>query len=392
MKTKAKHLNLTGAVLTASIFSLLGGSVFAPMAYAAGRSTNPRQHIQKTQAQSNSLSTAFVPDAIDAAGNYGFSTGTNASFTDMSSGTTQLIGPDVNDFATPLTNIGFDFFFQGALYTQFSVNDNGLIRLGGVVQLGPPYKALAQHLVSIITPYGANQRTHAIDGKVHYKVTGTAPSRTLVVEWRNNQADLNAGGTADLTYQANLHETTGAIDFVYGPMTMSAAGAADNNSKDPDIGFASSNNPGTVGSVLAPQSGVPAPTFDSTSANGAHNIYTAGTITVLNSTADGSRRFFSFAPPIPTAPTNLTFTAVGPTSMTLNWIDSPDELLYAIYRSTDGVNFVLAGTAAQNATSFAATGLNQGTLYFWRVYAVSEGALSTPLSGSRATGVTGTPT
>src|SRR6185436_19000862 len=43
------------------------------------------------------------------------------------------------------------------------------------------------------------------------------------------------------------------------------------------------------------------------------------------------------------------------------------------------------GTAAQNATSDAATGLTPGTNYTWRVFAVSEGALSTALSDSQAT-------
>ena len=62
--------------------------------------------------------------------------------------------------------------------------------------------------------------------------------------------------------------------------------------------------------------------------------------------------------------------------MTLNWVDSPDEQIYAMYRSTDGRILSFAGTVAQNVASFAATGLNPSTTYFWQVYAVSEGALS----------------
>ena len=71
--------------------------------------------------------------------------------------------------------------------------------------------------------------------------------------------------------------------------------------------------------------------------------------------------------------------------MTLNWTDSPDETIYGVYRSTDGTNFTFDGTAAQNATSYNATGLSPGTNYFWRVFAISEGALSTALSGSQMT-------
>src|SRR5215831_5607072 len=139
--------------------------------------------------------------AAPSASNYTFSTATNASLTDMSSGTTQLIGPNVDDTATAQTSIGFDFFFDAIRYNQFSVNDNGLIRLDGVVQTGAPYKALDQHLLSLITAVGSNQRTHAGNGKVHYKVLGTAPNRSLVIEWLNNQSNFAAGGTADMTYQ-----------------------------------------------------------------------------------------------------------------------------------------------------------------------------------------------
>jgi hypothetical protein len=331
------------------------------------------------------IPSALIPSLPTVASNYTFSTATNASLTDMSSGTTQLIAADVDDTASALTNIGFDFYFQGARFTQFSVNENGVLRLGAAAQAGSPYQPLAQAGLPIITAYGADQRTHAGNGKVHFKVTGAAPNRLLVIEWLNTQANFNSGGTADLTYQARLSETTGVIEFVYGSMTMSAAGAASTDSQDPNIGFSSSNTAGTVGSVTAAQSGTPAPTFDGASATAVGNLYTAGSITVLSSATDGVRRRFTFTPPTPTAPTNLTFTGVTASAMTLNWTDSANETIYAIYRSTDGVNYAFFNTAAQNATSINATGLNPSTTYFWQVYAVSEGALSTALSGSQMT-------
>ena len=326
------------------------------------------------------------PNSVEVASNYVFATATNASLTDMSAGTTQLVAADQDDTASAVTNIGFDFYFQGARFSQFSANSNGLIRLGGVaVQGASPYKPLAQAGLNLIAPYGADQRTVVTTGKVHFKVIGSAPNRTLVIEWLNMQSNFNAGGTADLTYQARLNETTGVIEFVYGSMTMTAAGAADVNSRDPNIGFSSNNTAGTVGSVTAAQSGAPPPSFDGSSATAVANLYTAGAITVLTSAAQGSRRIFTFTPPAPTAPTALSFTGVTGTAMTLNWVDSPNETIYAIYRSTDGVNYAFDGTAIQNATSYNATGLSPSTNYFWRVFAVSEGALSTALAGSQIT-------
>ncbi|MBL0335838.1 MAG: hypothetical protein IPP73_11240 [Chitinophagaceae bacterium] len=57
-------------------------------------------------------------------------------------------------------------------YAQFSVNENGVLRLGASARLLLPTSLWARRLSPIITAYGADQRTHAGDGKVHYKVTG----------------------------------------------------------------------------------------------------------------------------------------------------------------------------------------------------------------------------
>jgi hypothetical protein len=388
----AASLTLLAAltVMTATAF-MQGGDQGKP---STGPGTAASQEIDKSSTQlvkapleetSPAQANAPAPVTPEVASNYVFSTATNASLTDMSAGTTQLVAANQDDTASAVTNIGFDFYFQGARFSQFSANSNGLIRLGGTaVQTASPYKPLAQAGLSLIAPYGADQRTHTT-GKVHFKVIGSAPSRTLVIEWLNMQANFNSGGTVDLNYQARLSETTGVIEFVYGSMAMSTLGAADTNSRDPNIGFSSSNTAGTVGSVAAPQSGAPPPSFDGSSATATANLYTAGAITVLTSAAQGSRRIFTFTPPVPTAPTALSFTVVTATGMTLNWVDSPNETLYAVYRSTDGVNYVFDGTAAQNATSYIASSLTPSTPYFWRVFAVSEGALSTALSGSQAT-------
>ncbi len=325
--------------------------------------------------------------APDVARNYAILTTTSGSLTDMSTGTTQLLGANIDDTASGVNNIGFDFYFQGARFTQFAINDNGVLRLGANAQTSTPYQPLAQAGISIITAYGADQRTHIGDGKVHFKVIGAAPNRILIIEWLNIQSNFNTGGTADLTYQVWLSESTGVIEFVYGSMTMSTLGAADANSNDPHIGLSSSNTAGTVGSVTAPQAG--SPTYDGTLADPVENLYTAGAITVLTSASQGSRRTMSFTPSTPAAPTALNFTGVTQLAMTLNWTDSANETIYAVYRSTDGINYSFDGTAAQNAVSYNVSGLTPGTNYFWNVYALSEGALSTALSGSQLTNPAG---
>jgi hypothetical protein len=317
--------------------------------------------------------------------NYSFSTTVTGSLTDMSSGTTTLIAADQDDVASAVTLLGFDFYFMGARQDRFSVNSNGTLRFGATAVGNTLYDPLAQAAQSLVTGYGADQRTHAGNGKVHFKVTGAAPNRVLIVEWLNMQADFNSGGTADLTYQMRLTETAGTIEFVYGTMAMSANGAADPNSQSPQFGLSSNNAVGTVGSLTAAQSGTPAPTYNGASATPVNNTYVAGSIPVLTSAVDGSRRTFLLAPAAVNPPGGpLTFTAVTATGMTLNWTDSSNEVGYTIYISTDNVNFSFLNTAAQNATSFVATGLTGATTYFWRVYAVNEGSTAL-LAGSQAT-------
>jgi uncharacterized repeat protein (TIGR01451 family) len=321
---------------------------------------------------------------IDSA-NYAYATTVTGSLVDMSTGTTTLIAADQDDVASPVTLIGFEFFVLGTRQDRFSVNSNGLIRFGATQVSTTAYDPLAQAGQVLITAYGADQRTHAGNGKVHYKVTGTAPNRVLNIEWLNMQADFNAGGTAGLTYQVHLSETTGNIEFAYGAMAMSALGAADPNSVSPQLGLSSNNTVGTVGSITAAQSGTPAPTYSGAAAVPVNNTYVAGPIGVLTSAADGSRRTFALT----TAPVDppvgpLTFTAVSAASLTVNWTDAASEAGYAIYASTDGVNFSFLGTAAMNATSFAASALTPATSYTWRVYSFNEGNTAF-VSGTQAT-------
>ncbi len=315
----------------------------------------------------------------DAAGSYVFNTGTTL-LGDMSGATTEVVAANGDDQGSAVTDIGFDFFFQGTLYQQFSVNSNGLLKLGGdPIQGGGPYLALGQSGQALISAFAADQRTHAT-GKVHYKLKGAAPNRSLIVEWRNMQSRFPDMGSADLTYQVQLYETSGIIVLAYGSMTMGAALQSDAGSKNVHIGFSSGNTAGAVASIAVAQSGTPVPAVDAASATAVVNSYAPGAIPGLTG------RYLRFIPPTPTVPTGISFSGVSQSAMTLNWTDSANEQAYAIYHSRDTINFVLHGVAARNATAYSATGLTPGTVYQWRVYAVSEGALSpSALTGQQGT-------
>jgi hypothetical protein len=144
--------------------------------------------------------------------NYAFSTATNGSLSDMSSGTTQLVAAGADDTASAVVPIGFDFFFLGTRYTQFSASSNGFLRLGGTAVTSGTY-ALGATAVPLIASLGSDLVVSPT-GRVHYKVEGTAPNRVLVVEFLNMHIIYSATPTADGTSQIRLYESTGVVELV----------------------------------------------------------------------------------------------------------------------------------------------------------------------------------
>ncbi len=339
-------------------------------------------------ADNNSANAAMTGgQSVPNTGNYNFSTATNESLTDMT-GSTVLIGAGQSSVSSIVVPINFDFYFMGvptppSRFTSFSVNTHGVLQLGAA----PISSNLTQPLnhfsnLSVIAPFAGGQRTHST-GKVHYKITGAAPNRVLIIEWLNMQSSANPA-SPDLTYQARLFESSGAIQFAYGSMNVVGNYSA-------QIGFASpviSAAEGTIGTVTAPQNGTP--TYNGFTNSPVNNAYTAGAITSLTSAANGSRRVMTFTPPIPAAPSNLTFTNVAASSLTLNWQDnSTNENGFAVYVSTDGVNYNFVRVLAQDVTTTTVSGLAAGANYTFRVFAVSEGGLSQALQNSLTTAGSG---
>lgn len=334
---------------------------------------NVSNDSKESQTQKEAPSTG--ENNLITATTYAFSALNGVALEDMSTGTTQLVAASQDDTASAVTNIGFDFWFDGVRFTQFSVNANGLARLGATA-VGTTFDNSANGLGSTvnapkIAPYFEDLCT-GTNGNIRFKVVGTAPSRKLVVEWNNMQVTRGAGcaGAGGGTFQMWLFESSaaanpGVIQFVYGNGIV-ASNVADLGASIGLQSGAATNFASVTG------------TTDTVSYVGANNVNTAGL---------PAGKSYIFTPNIPLAPTGLSFTGVTPTAITLNWTDNAtNEFGYAVYRSVDNVTFTFAGQAAANATAFADSGLLPSTNYFYRVFAVTEGALSSPaLLGSQAT-------
>src|SRR5438876_3702896 len=92
-------------------------------------------------------------------------------------------------------------------------------------------------------------------------------------------------------------------------------------------------------------------------------------------------------PPIPAAPSNLTATATSSSTINLGWTDNAtNEIGQRIERSVGAnANYAFLTNVGANVTSYPATGLSEGTRYYYRVRAYNAIATSAYSSEKNAT-------
>jgi hypothetical protein len=298
--------------------------------------------------------------------NYTFA-GTTGTFTALSTPNATTWTGSTDDGVSALIPIGFDFWYMGVRYTNVSASTNGWIAMGSVptdfvytnslATGGSPRPVIAPLWDDLDIVSTAN---------VTYKTSGTAGSRIFTVQYLNVKWNYLALG-AVCSFQVNFYESSGKVEYVYrSDLTLALSPSASIGLTATATGsgnYLSVNNAGTSASSTAEAS---------------------------VTTKRVSGRTYTFTPPIPVAPGSLSFSAIGNLTMTLNWTDlSSNERGFVIYRSVDGTNYSFVTQLAAGATSSVQSGLTTGTTYYWRVYAITEGGLSTALSGTQATSCNG---
>ena len=146
--------------------------------------------------------------------NYRFDTGTTTSWYAT---TSQLIGSGVDDGVSDVVDIGFTFYYDGVSYTQFSVNSNGILRLGSTV-VGTNYSSPLGSNLSLNNPkivgVGKDMSTGA-GGYVRTGLVGTQNNLIRVVEFLLHTTS-NSSGTNYIQFQMLLFQGSNEIRIVYG--------------------------------------------------------------------------------------------------------------------------------------------------------------------------------
>jgi len=298
-----------------------------------------------------------------AVSDYTFSTVTNGSLEDMSTDTTTLLTGYSDSGATAVTDIGFSFTFAGTAYTQFSANANGLVRLGGTVISGYSTSPVAS--AAILGTFSGDNCI-ASTGKIHYKLIGAVAPRKLVIEFKELRlpyAGTPGAGTPS-TVQVWLTETSNIVNYVYGAMYNNST-----SSLGRGVFISSNTTTGNIGSVATI---VTTPSWVTTGTSVVTSSFAASSyMTNLNSTADGSRRVFTFLPPDPFAvpnPAIVGYPLNGSwafTDATLSWASGGGvPTSYDVYFGTSTTPPLVSDD--QTGLTYTPT-LAANTTYYWQI-------------------------
>lgn len=268
---------------------------------------------------------------------YTFTTGTDASrWINLTSPNSLSWTTSTGDYAvSTVTNLGFSFTFGDQVYTQFSVNADGALRLGSSV--APIY--------NYSTPFGSSYCSGNVpfinmmgcdgylpsSGHVYYQLMGTAPNRIGVVEFATA---TYSSQSVILRWQVQLYEGSNDIQVVFYSSAPSTAPTASR------------------------QQGLATSTSDILLVNSSYQAthYNAPTSDAISSGFWPSvNRYYRFSYPTQNSVNGLAVSDVTLSSAVATWNENSDATGYTVY--CNGVNQTVTSPTALLA------GLSAGTTY-----------------------------
>ncbi|MBS1937210.1 MAG: hypothetical protein JSS84_05300, partial [Bacteroidetes bacterium] len=279
------------------------------------------------------LSTAFA----QTVNLYSFSTGSGSL--DPMSGASTLIGSGQDDAASAVTNIGFSFNYEGTNYTQFSVNSNGGMQLGGTQITAYAMNYNIDSRPTSIQAYGGDGTTAS--GSITTVLTGSSPNQVRVVQY-NVAMDYNPS-VANITYQVWLYEGTNKIEFRYG-----AGAPTGTNSGGIQIAITGAN-PLNYLNVLSNLSATSSSTAQYTTTNawpGNGTVLTFSPPAPCTTPAPGNTLASTTSGCAPLS-TNLTLQNATPgTGVSYQWQSSPDGSAWSNIGGATNDNYAATGVMA----------------------------------------------
>lgn len=348
---------------------------------------NLRTKLLKIASARLSLAAAFIFAAslqVEAQANlYTFSQSTGV-YTPLSSPTVLGTGTATADDNTYQVPLPFDFTFNNVAYnsgTNISVNSNGFVAFGTTAPLGATYTPLSgtATYAGAAAAFGADISGSSIaanTGELGYETIGSAPNRTLVIQYKNFVRYANfAYVTADLLqFQIHLKEGSNIIEFAYGDFTVATSA-----STTAQVGLRGATN-----AVFANR------TTATNWASSTAGVTNAASMAATSTVKPSSGLIFTYTPPVPcTSPPAAGITAATVTSgcttiastiLSLSDSQTGTGVTYQWEQSSsiDGPFANVSGTGT-NAT-YTVTNLTATTYYRAAVTCSGSTAYSTPVA------------
>jgi len=151
---------------------------------------------------------------------YTFSQSTT-TYTPISGGTVITQYPNFDDDNNwPPVSLGFNFIYHGTSFTIIGMSDDGNAVFGHTPSTGyssNPLISVANSLMAVRNDLLGNATTH----QLRYQTTGSTGNHVFTLEWYN--WGNYSSGNAELNFQIKLYEASGAVQFVYQPVTPSSS-------------------------------------------------------------------------------------------------------------------------------------------------------------------------
>ncbi|MBR5725557.1 MAG: fibronectin type III domain-containing protein [Muribaculaceae bacterium] len=279
---------------------------------------------------------------------YNFSTGVDATKWIPLTTTTSIITPGAGDYGvSAVQEIGFSFTFGETVYTQFSVNSDGNLRLGSTVTGTSNYTTpFSSSNASVNNPkinFMGCDGFLSDSGHVYKEVVGTAPNRILVVEFATSTY-TSSSRPSILRWQVQLFEGTNAILIVYAPTAPPILPATTRQQ-----GMCTGGN-------------------DVWLVNASHmaNYYTSGqSTTIASGTWPEVNRYYEFTVPVTTCPKphNVQIVNVTSDEATITWAPQGTETDWEVVAVPHGAAVTTGTPEIAYSYPYTIQNLTDGTQY-----------------------------
>jgi hypothetical protein len=254
--------------------------------------------------------------------------------------------------------IGFDFMYNGKIYTKIHASSNGFASLGAPFVKGktvdPQYEINELSAGSgykgairpVIAPFWDNLILSDNTG-ISYATTGTSPNRIFTLQWMQMKW---ISGSAAISFQIKLYEKNNAIEFVY--RSESGTGGV---GKSASIGISTHRSDKILFSPDSLQ-------FISVNSHTSTATVDRFKETKLE-TKPSTGQVFRFTPENCIPPADIALVQYNEARATISWnkIKSVSEYEYAL--STEDITPFATTTTTGSRSTF--DGLNPGTDYYF---------------------------